>query len=305
MPCRTLPYTPLLTASPSTAAAAAAAAILLGAIAPTAPARCLGFPFSAAKDGDGEGQQSSGALHRWMTAKGVVVQDIPRVGLTFYCAKWATFCLSLGFCIKCRPLRRTFGRPGAPQRWLLSFKARYPGFYARAHQKVLKSADYLAASRFFRPIPLALGTKPKLFALALAENIVFYKITFPIHAPLELWLIIEFYARLRRAGWDDAGGGAEDGDGAEQTPPPPLSPPSPPPPPPSSSPLPGAAPGGGGGAGEGEGEPGAAPAPSDFKDSLESYMEDTWEDYRDTLEASHEFGGLQMGVGGPREMKGR
>jgi len=39
-------------------------------------------------------------------------------------------------------------------------------------------------SRFFRPIPAAFQTKPKRFVLGLAENVVLFKLTFPIREPL-------------------------------------------------------------------------------------------------------------------------
>ena len=67
----------------------------------------------------------------------------------------------------------------------LAFIARYPKFYNTTREKVIGGAERLAASRLFRPIPEALGSTPKNFALGLAENIVLFKLSFPIHVGLQ------------------------------------------------------------------------------------------------------------------------
>lgn len=144
-------------------------------------------------------------MKRWMHRKGVSVSDVPRVITTFYIAKNLVFVASLGLCIKVQPLRRFF-RSGRPQRVKLAFISRYPNFYHKAREKILSGAERLAASRFFRPLPEAFGTKPKAFALGLAENIVLFKLTFPIHAPITLLCIINYYAHPAAAG---AAGGRE------------------------------------------------------------------------------------------------
>lgn len=148
------------------------------------------------------------AMKRWMQRKGVSVSDVPRVITTFYIAKNLVFIASLGLCIKMQPLRRFF-QSGRPQRLKLAFISRYPKFYHTAREKILSGAERLAASRFFRPLPEALGTKPKAFALALAENMVLFKLTFPIHAPITLLCIINYYAR-------PAAGAAAGGEAAAQ-----------------------------------------------------------------------------------------
>jgi hypothetical protein len=94
------------------------------------------------------------------------------------------FVVGLGLCIKVQPLRRFF-RSGRPQRLKLAFIARYPKFYNTTREKVIGGAERLAASRLFRPIPEALGSTPKNFALGLAENIVLFKLSFPIHVGLQ------------------------------------------------------------------------------------------------------------------------
>lgn len=134
------------------------------------------------------------AMKRWMQRRGVSVSDVPRVITTFYIAKNVVFVAGLGLCIKVQPLRRFF-QSGRPQRLKLAFIARYPNFYSTAREKILSGAERLAASRFFRPLPEAIGTKPKAFALALAENMVLFKLTFPIHAPITLLCVMNYYAR--------------------------------------------------------------------------------------------------------------
>lgn len=55
-----------------------------------------------------------------------------------------------------------------------------PDFPDVSFEKVRNSGEYqerLASSRLFKPLPEALGTKPKNFALALAENVVIFKLT--------------------------------------------------------------------------------------------------------------------------------
>ena len=142
------------------------------------------------------------AMKRWMRRKGVAVSDVPRVITTFYIAKNLVFVAGIGLCVKFQPLRRFF-QSGRPQRLKLAFISRYPRFYATAREKVLSGAERLAASRFFRPLPEAMKafglvpkwTKPKAFALGLAENMVLFKLTFPIHAPVTLLCVINYYAQ--------------------------------------------------------------------------------------------------------------
>eukprot|EP01048_Picozoa_sp_COSAG05_P004907 COSAG05_NODE_278_length_12330_cov_14.132205_11_plen_275_part_00 len=157
------------------------------------PTMCLGLAADAE-----DKPKKLGPLQRWMRRKGVTTSDMAKVATSFYAAKWVTFAACLGLCVRFQPLRRTF-KSGTAKRFLDDFISRHPKFYRKTQAKVLAGADRLAASRFFKPIPYALGTKPKLFALALAENIVLYKLTFPLHAPLELWLIINFYANPEAA----------------------------------------------------------------------------------------------------------
>ena len=47
----------------------------------------------------------------------------------------------------------------------------------------LANQNFAIRSRFFRPIPAAFQTKPKRFVLGLAENVVLFKLTFPIREP--------------------------------------------------------------------------------------------------------------------------
>lgn len=156
-----------------------------------------------ADNGVGEHGKTA-AMKRWIRRKGVAVADVPRVITTFYIAKNLVFVASLGLCIKFQPLRRLF-QSGRPQRLKLAFIAKFPNFYAKSREKILSGAERLAASRLFRPLPEALGTKPKAFALGLAENMVLFKLTFPIHAPLTLLCVINFYAQpASAAGIDQA-----------------------------------------------------------------------------------------------------
>mmetsp|Transcript_91220 Transcript_91220/g.254002 ORF Transcript_91220/g.254002 Transcript_91220/m.254002 type:complete len:81 (+) Transcript_91220:710-952(+) len=44
-----------------------------------------------------------------------------------------------------------------------------------------------------------LRIEPKGLALGIAEGTILYKFTFLLHAPLELWLIVQLFRRHRRA----------------------------------------------------------------------------------------------------------
>lgn len=143
---------------------------------------------------DAEQSGKKAAMKRWMQRKGVGVSDVPRVLTAFYVTKNLLFVVGLGVCIKFQPLRRFF-KSGRPERLKHAFIARYPNFYSTVRGKILSGAEHLAASRFFRPLPVAFGTKPKAFALSLAENMVLFKLTFPVHAPITLLCIINYYAQ--------------------------------------------------------------------------------------------------------------
>jgi hypothetical protein len=103
-------------------------------------------------------QAEMGPVKRWMRRKGVTVADIPKVATAFYAAKWCTFMVCLGVCVRFRPVQRTF-RSGAPKRWKDSFQNRYPVFYGKTRDKVLVGANKLAESRFFKPVSVIFRTK--------------------------------------------------------------------------------------------------------------------------------------------------
>lgn len=85
----------------------------------------------------------------------------------------------LPVCYRYRPLRRFFKRPW-PKIALQKVQTTWPNVYQKGQQFIANGADKLSKWKYFKPIPKQLGLKSKKFTLAIAENIVLFKLTIPV-----------------------------------------------------------------------------------------------------------------------------
>lgn len=71
------------------------------------------------------------------------------------------------------------------------------GWYTRLSVNYWKLSDKFVEltgkSRLWTAVGTNLRVEPTRFALGVAEGMIFYKVTFLIHAPLEFWLIVQFF----------------------------------------------------------------------------------------------------------------
>jgi len=83
----------------------------------------------------------------------------------------------------------------------LSLRARYQntGWYERASAKYWMLSDKLVSvsnkSILWTSVARMLRLNPSQFALSMAEGTLFYKVTFLLHAPLQLWCIVQYFKR--------------------------------------------------------------------------------------------------------------
>jgi len=121
------------------------------------------------------------------------LESVPTVLATFTAAKYFVWVGFLVTGVRFQPVRRLLKRPG-PKRLRDNFVRRYPEFYSRNEKRILAGAEVVAKSRWFEPIGRRLTTNQTHAALGLAEGMLCYKVFFPIHAPLTLWVVASAYA---------------------------------------------------------------------------------------------------------------
>lgn len=56
-----------------------------------------------------------------------------------------------------------------------------------------KFVELTGKSRLWKAVGTNLRLEPTRFALGVAEGMIFYKLTFVLHAPLQFWLIVQFF----------------------------------------------------------------------------------------------------------------
>uniref|UniRef100_A0A7S3V334 Uncharacterized protein n=1 Tax=Aplanochytrium stocchinoi TaxID=215587 RepID=A0A7S3V334_9STRA len=129
----------------------------------------------------------------FIEGKGVSLDKVPTVIATFTVAKYFVWVGFLVLGMRFQPVRKTFQRP-TPKRWKENFQKKYPDFYNRNQERVLTAANKVANSNWFKPIADRFSTNRAHAAIGLAEGMLCYKIFFPIHAPLTLWVVATAYA---------------------------------------------------------------------------------------------------------------
>ena len=134
---------------------------------------------------------------QYLNDKGVNPLDIPKALATFTGVKYVIWLSFVTAGMRYRPLKRLFNRP-APQRWRASFQRAYPEFYNRNYNRMVNAAEGVANTRVFRSIadtvssPSARKNRSGA-ALGLAEGMLLYKLTLPIHLPLTFWAVTKYY----------------------------------------------------------------------------------------------------------------
>eukprot|EP01012_Entosiphon_sulcatum_P036256 TRINITY_DN4616_c0_g1_i1.p2 TRINITY_DN4616_c0_g1~~TRINITY_DN4616_c0_g1_i1.p2 ORF type:complete len:173 (+),score=35.45 TRINITY_DN4616_c0_g1_i1:209-727(+) len=128
-------------------------------------------------------------LSDYFAKRGLETRDIPRALIYFKGLNYGLWIGGIAVCYRFQPLRSIFRRPG-PKRFKEWLQFKYPKVFARGEAYVVSKSYQLAQSRFFKPLPDSLGLNAREFALALAENIVLYKATMPVHLPMQFWFIM-------------------------------------------------------------------------------------------------------------------
>lgn len=134
---------------------------------------------------------------QYLKQKGVTPTDIPKAVATFTGVKYVVWLSFVVTGMRYRPLKRLFNRP-TPQRWRASFQRRYPEFYNRNYQRMITAAEGVANTRLFRSIADRISSNEARknrsgTALGLAEGMLLYKVTLPIHLPLAFWAVTKYY----------------------------------------------------------------------------------------------------------------
>lgn len=133
-----------------------------------------------------------GKLSEYLEHHGIAKRDIPGAFLLMKGMGYGMFIGTWGLCYRFKPLRK-FAKTSTGT-WIRSgIKSRFPNQYDWTKQSITKSSQGLTESRFFKPIPRVLGLKAKETSISLAENILFYKLLFPLILPLQFFTAVHIY----------------------------------------------------------------------------------------------------------------
>lgn len=138
-------------------------------------------------------------LEGYLRSRGLQGADIPKVMGTFVTVKYATWMAFVVAGARYQPLSRFFQKPSraAWNRVGVGLRERITSsrFAEWYRDKSKKLADRFAASTVWSATSRALALDPRRFALGMAEGVILYKLTFPLHGPLELFLVVRYYRR--------------------------------------------------------------------------------------------------------------
>jgi hypothetical protein len=130
-----------------------------------------------------------GKIGDYFEKYGVTNSDVFKALIYFKTLSVITGLGTLAMCYKYRPLITLFKQP-YPKQLLAKIENRYPTQYNRSKQFVIEKSEKLAASKYFKPIPNYLNIDSKRLTIAVAENMVFYKLCIPILMPIQFWLVV-------------------------------------------------------------------------------------------------------------------
>jgi hypothetical protein len=179
-------------------------------------------------------------LHEYLEGKGLHSEDLPKVMGVFLAAKYSTYLAFMAAGVRWRPMTRLMVR-GATRAaehadpkhvtrfWELRRAATLAGqrgsaAVSRATEGVTtplrrwylkyseKLADGAEKNRAFAAVARALNMDPRNFAVGVVEGMILYKLTFVIHAPLELYLIVTYFQQRRLGQYTTLKDLASDGD---------------------------------------------------------------------------------------------
>mmetsp|Transcript_5627 Transcript_5627/g.10198 ORF Transcript_5627/g.10198 Transcript_5627/m.10198 type:complete len:228 (-) Transcript_5627:74-757(-) len=180
----------------------------------------MGFPF--------EDRVKKFLEHR----AGLQPKEVPLVLTTFVGVKWSTSLLFILLGVRYRPLNRLF--TSSRTRFTSTLKknrsnpsyspyikrydqrtAEFNRIHVSSHTQTLtfyeslgskyrlissKMSEAVASSPMFGSISRKFNLEPAPLALGVAEGLLLYKVTFLIHAPLELYFIVKFFQRRKKEG---------------------------------------------------------------------------------------------------------
>ena len=87
----------------------------------------------------------------------------------FIFVKWSLYMGGLGLCLRYHPLRK-IGNMDISKRFLLSLRNKYPKRYEQIERKTFETAENIAQSPYFRPLPVWLRVDPKNFVYSLVRS---------------------------------------------------------------------------------------------------------------------------------------
>jgi len=143
----------------------------------------------------------------WMEKSGIEPRDVPTALIIFKGAGFLTYFSLTAVAVRFGPTRWFF-RSGAPKRALVRFQNRYPNFYHKTEQKVVKYSEKLAEWQalqrtlgYFQNIKQRRAERLVHFekrrrqdlGLGIAEGYILYKATLPIWASAYLCGILYIF----------------------------------------------------------------------------------------------------------------
>mmetsp|Transcript_54487 Transcript_54487/g.117965 ORF Transcript_54487/g.117965 Transcript_54487/m.117965 type:complete len:207 (-) Transcript_54487:143-763(-) len=164
-------------------------------------------------------------VEKYLRHHGLGKVDVPKVMGTFLAAKYCTWLVLVSGGVRYRPFSRLFQRRASPafgkarirlqkelgahQTWQVPGHEAYSRLVEKASEQYQslsqKLADRFANNRLWATVSELLAQDPRLLAVGLAEGTILYKLTFPVTAPLELYIIVRWF-QYRRATEDEDDG---------------------------------------------------------------------------------------------------
>ena len=146
-------------------------------------------PVTGADRNASEDQGGGFRIGRYFQARGIATADVPMALVYWKALNGLIWGGMLVAAYNFRPLQRLGRKPWA-RALRQRIQDRYPGQIARMEDKVMATATRFAEWKYFRPVPRFMGLNAKRLVLALAETVVLYKATMPVHVPFQFWAIL-------------------------------------------------------------------------------------------------------------------
>lgn len=138
----------------------------------------------------------------FLQSKGLEASDVPKVLGTFITLKYATWTAFVIIGARYQPLSKLFRQPtraawssNTSVRWReAAAQSRVGAWYRETTQRLAGRLGDGGNSRMLEFISRACGVKDaRYLALGMAEGMILYKLTFPVHGPAEFLLSAEYY----------------------------------------------------------------------------------------------------------------